>query len=171
MHVVLRPDGDPGQGLGGRLPQQPPDQGRPAFSGEKRMPGLCNDLRRQLAAVGKVGEVGADQVQVFREGLQQVPLHDRDPRRIATALPACPLMHGTGLFITLSTLSGGGTVVLIDRPGLEPHEVWSAVERDSVQVLTIVGDAFARPLLAALDEEPDRWNLDSLRAITSSGVT
>jgi fatty-acyl-CoA synthase len=95
----------------------------------------------------------------------------RAGKRAATALPACPLMHGTGLFITLSTLSGGGTVVLIDRPGLEPHEVWSAVERDSVQVLTIVGDAFARPLLAALDEEPDRWNLDSLRAITSSGVT
>jgi acyl-CoA synthetase (AMP-forming)/AMP-acid ligase II len=95
----------------------------------------------------------------------------RAGKRAATVLPACPLMHGTGLFITLSTLSGGGTVVLIDRPGLEPHEVWDAVERESVQVLTIVGDAFARPLLAALDEEPDRWKLDSLRAITSSGVT
>ena len=36
---------------------------------------------------------------------------------------------------------------------------------------TIVGDAFARPLLAALDAEPERWDLSSLRAITSSGVT
>ncbi len=95
----------------------------------------------------------------------------RAGKRAATALPACPLMHGTGLFIALSTLSGGGTVVLIDRPGLEPHVVWDAVEREKVQVLTIVGDAFARPLLAALDEEPNRWKLDSLRAITSSGVT
>ena len=40
-----------------------------------------------------------------------------------------------------------------------------------MQVLTIVGDVFARPLLAALDAEPDRWDLSSLRAITSSGVT
>jgi 3-oxocholest-4-en-26-oate---CoA ligase len=34
-----------------------------------------------------------------------------------------------------------------------------------------VGDAFARPLLAALDAAPRRWDLSGLRAITSSGVT
>ena len=39
-----------------------------------------------------------------------------------------------------------------------------------VGILTIVGDVFARPLLDALDEEPERWDLSSLRAITSSGV-
>jgi acyl-CoA synthetase (AMP-forming)/AMP-acid ligase II len=49
--------------------------------------------------------------------------------------------------------------------------VWDAVEREHVQVCTIVGDAFARPLLAALDAAPHRWDLSSLRAITSSGVT
>jgi fatty-acyl-CoA synthase len=92
-------------------------------------------------------------------------------KRAATALPACPLMHGTGLFITLSTLAGGGTVVLIDRMGLDPELIWSEVERNEVQILTIVGDVFARPLLAALEAEPDRWDLSSLRAITSSGVT
>ena len=92
-------------------------------------------------------------------------------RAAATVLPACPLMHGTGLFIALSTLSGGGTVVLIDTPRLDPTAVWSAVERESVRVLTIVGDAFARPLLQALEQEPQRWNLRGLSAITSSGVT
>jgi acyl-CoA synthetase (AMP-forming)/AMP-acid ligase II len=39
-----------------------------------------------------------------------------------------------------------------------------------VQTLTIVGDVFARPLLDALRAAPDRWDLSSLRAITSSGV-
>jgi acyl-CoA synthetase (AMP-forming)/AMP-acid ligase II len=92
-------------------------------------------------------------------------------KQAATLLPACPLMHGTGLFITLSTLSGGGTVVLLDTPRLDAVEVWSAIEREHVQVCTIVGDAFARPMLAALDAEPDRWDLSPLRAITSSGVT
>jgi fatty-acyl-CoA synthase len=92
-------------------------------------------------------------------------------RAAATVLPACPLMHGTGLFIALSTLSGGGTVVLIDTPRLDASAVWDAVERESVRVLTIVGDAFARPLLEALDRGPDRWNLRGLSAITSSGVT
>jgi fatty-acyl-CoA synthase len=92
-------------------------------------------------------------------------------RAAATVLPACPLMHGTGLFIALTTLSGGGTVVLIDKPRLDASAVWDAVERESVRVLTIVGDAFARPLLEALDAEPGRWNLRDLSAITSSGVT
>jgi 3-oxocholest-4-en-26-oate---CoA ligase len=80
-------------------------------------------------------------------------------------------MHGTGLFIALSTLAGGGTVVLVDRPGLDPALIWDEVERNAVQVLTIVGDVFARPLLAALAAAPSRWDLSALRAITSSGVT
>jgi acyl-CoA synthetase (AMP-forming)/AMP-acid ligase II len=33
-----------------------------------------------------------------------------------------------------------------------------------------VGDAFARPVLAALEAEPKRWDLSSLRTIMSSGV-
>src|SRR6185436_6672638 len=45
------------------------------------------------------------------------------------------------------------------------------VERNAAQILTIVGDVFARPLLAALEAEPQLWDLSSLRAITSSGVT
>ncbi len=60
--------------------------------------------------------------------------------------------------------------MLIDRQGLDATSVWDTVERDGVQVLTIVGDVFARPLLDALDATPDRWDLTSLRAITSSGV-
>jgi len=92
-------------------------------------------------------------------------------KRAATCLPACPLMHGTGLFIALSTLGGGGTVVLLDTQRLDADAVWDAVEREHVQACTIVGDAFARPMLAALDAAPNRWDLSSLRAITSSGVT
>jgi fatty-acyl-CoA synthase len=33
-----------------------------------------------------------------------------------------------------------------------------------------VGDAFAKPILRALDAEPDRWDLSSLLLVTSSGV-
>ena len=45
----------------------------------------------------------------------------RAGKRAGIALPACPLMHGTGLFIALSTLSGASTVVLIEEPGLDPE--------------------------------------------------
>jgi acyl-CoA synthetase (AMP-forming)/AMP-acid ligase II len=92
-------------------------------------------------------------------------------RAAATSLPACPLMHGTGLFTALGTLSGGGRLVLLDRTHLDPVAVWEAVERERVQLLTIVGDAFARPLLDALDAEPGRYVLSSLAAVMSSGVT
>jgi acyl-CoA synthetase (AMP-forming)/AMP-acid ligase II len=94
----------------------------------------------------------------------------RAGKRASTLLPAAPLMHGTGLFATIAALAGGGTVVLVDRPGLDPELVWDAVARERVQTLTIVGDVFARPLLDALRADPDRWDLSSLRAITSSGV-
>ncbi len=94
----------------------------------------------------------------------------RDGKRAATLLPAAPLMHGTGLFAALAALAGAGTVVLVDRPGLDAESIWDTVARERVEVLTIVGDVFARPLLDQLDTAPDRWDLTSLRAITSSGV-
>ena len=111
--------------------------------------------------------------QMARPGTQppDVEAAMRADKRAATCLPACPLMHGTGLFIALSTLGGGGTVVLLDTQRLDADGVWDAVEREHVQACTIVGDAFARPLLAALDAAPNRWDLSALRAITSSGVT
>jgi fatty-acyl-CoA synthase len=119
-----------------------------------------DDLYVALWQMGRPGTEPPDPLVAARAG-----------KRAATALPGCPLMHGTGLFITLSTLAGGGTVVLLDGLGLDPARVWDEVDRCEVAVLTIVGDAFARPLLDALVAEPDRWSLDSLRAITSSGVT
>ena len=125
------------------------------------------------AVMWRSGDLAAALWQMARPGTEppEARLTIERGRAAATVLPACPLMHGTGLFIALSTLSGGGTVVLIDTVRLDAPAVWSAVERESVRVLTIVGDAFARPLLEALDREPDRWHLGGLSAITSSGVT
>ena len=85
-------------------------------------------------------------------------------------LPACPLIHGTAQWTTLATLLGGATVVLGSPQGFDAAEVWSLIEREAVTRLTIVGDAFARPLLSALDAEPDRWDLSSLLVISSGGA-
>ena len=120
----------------------------------------ADDLYVALWQMGRPGTEPPDPLVAVRAG-----------KRAATTLPACPLMHGTGLFVTLSALSGGGTVVLIDDMGLDPVRIWDEIDAREVAVLTIVGDAFARPLLDVLDAEPDRWSLASLRAITSSGVT
>jgi fatty-acyl-CoA synthase len=85
-------------------------------------------------------------------------------------LPACPQMHGTGFFGTMSSILTGGCVVTVDNAHLDPDAIWSAVERNRVTNMAIVGDPFARPLLRALDEAPGRYDLSSLIAIGSSGA-
>lgn len=98
----------------------------------------------------------------------------RDAKRAGTTLPGPPLMHGTGLYAALATLSGGGCVVLIDEPGLDPNRIWNEIAGERVQVLTIVGDVFARPLLEALDALDHDVDVDidvsCLKVISSSGT-
>jgi acyl-CoA synthetase (AMP-forming)/AMP-acid ligase II len=100
------------------------------------------------------------------EHLENVKKFGPGPRQI----PVCPLMHGTGLFSTLTSFTGGGTVVTLEAHSLDPEELWGVVERHRVSSLVIVGDAFAKPMLRALDESPGRWNIRSLKVILSSGV-
>lgn len=85
-------------------------------------------------------------------------------------IPACPLMHGTGLFTAIATLSSGGGIVTLTAPAFDPIELFEAIERRRVGSVVIVGDAFARPMLQALDANPGRFDLSSLRIIVSSGV-
>jgi fatty-acyl-CoA synthase len=88
----------------------------------------------------------------------------------SSLLPACPLMHGTGGFTALETLSQAGRVVLLPSRHFDPVELLDTVAREKVNALVIVGDAFAKPVLAALDAHPGRWDLSSLVGIVSSGV-
>lgn len=85
-------------------------------------------------------------------------------------LPACPLMHGTGLFTAMNAFSMGGTIVTLESPSLDTHELWSAVERHGINNMAIVGDAFAKPMLAELDKNPGKYNLSSVTGMISSGV-
>jgi fatty-acyl-CoA synthase len=85
-------------------------------------------------------------------------------------LPACPLMHGTGMMNSMLALCMGGSVVTLESPGFDPEELFRAVERNQVYAVSIVGDAFARPILEALRANPAAHDLSSLRLINSSGV-
>ena len=85
-------------------------------------------------------------------------------------LPACPLMHGTGQFSALIALVLGGSVVTLTSRQFRPSELFDAVALEGVNSMVIVGDAFAKPMLAELDARPGCWDLSSLRMISSSGV-
>ncbi len=87
-----------------------------------------------------------------------------------TGLPACPLMHGTGWFSSLALLSTAGSVVLLEGRRFDAEELLDCYERHRVHVSAIVGDALAKPILAALDAHPGRWDLSHLRVLNSSGV-
>ena len=88
-------------------------------------------------------------------------------------LPAAPLMHGTSAISSWGVLSAGGSIVTLGSHSFDARELLDAVEEHHVTNLTIVGDAFARPILDALDEGAAvgrSWDLSSLKMIISSGV-
>ena len=94
----------------------------------------------------------------------------RENGRGPVNLPACPLMHGTGLLTAISALVAGGTVVTLPSAHFDPQELWAAVERHRVDQIVIVGDAFARPMTRALDELAGRRDLGCVLSMISSGT-
>jgi len=85
-------------------------------------------------------------------------------------LSAGPLMHGAGLLTCFMTLSRGGAISHLRERGFKAEDLLDTIDRDKVATLMWVGDAFARPVLEALDAGRDRWDLSTLRTIISSGV-
>jgi acyl-CoA synthetase (AMP-forming)/AMP-acid ligase II len=64
----------------------------------------------------------------------------------------------------------GGSVVTMTGRRFDPVELLDTVETERINSMSIVGDAFAKPILKALDAEPERWDISSLRVMVSSGV-
>jgi len=110
--------------------------------------------------------------------LGEKPSRDTEEQRARIAregtalrlLPACPLMHGTGQFTAFNALAGGGAIVTCDGQQLDPVALWATASARGTQAIAIVGDAFAKPMLRALDEHPGRFDLSQVRLIVSSGV-
>jgi fatty-acyl-CoA synthase len=90
-------------------------------------------------------------------------------RRRMLVMP--PLMHGSGFLMGIYTLACGGSVVTLPSPSFQPLEVIEACARHKPTNAVIVGDAFARPLLRALDNlGPGGNDISSLQMIISSGT-
>ena len=85
------------------------------------------------------------------------------------SLVACPLMHGTGQFSSFIALNVGGTVCLLPSRKFSAIELWNEAERLKATAIVIVGLAFSTPMLEALEANPGRWDLSSVKAMSSSG--
>ncbi|MGH0038198.1 MAG: acyl-CoA synthetase [Myxococcota bacterium] len=107
-------------------------------------------------------------------GAEPPPSIDAMVERVSAApgirsLPAPPFMHGAAHWVAFNMWHTGGTVVVqsvVDR--LDPDDIWSTVEREKIQAITIVGDAFGRPLLEQLKKK--QYDLSSLVMLTSGGA-
>lgn len=85
-------------------------------------------------------------------------------------IPACPLMHGAGLNSSTAELVGGGTVILLPSDSFHAEELWDEAARHRATRVLIVGDVFARPMARALQAHPGRWDLSTMRLISSAGL-
>ncbi|HUW00920.1 MAG TPA: AMP-binding protein [Acidimicrobiales bacterium] len=88
------------------------------------------------------------------------------------SVPCCPLMHGTGMWVgAMPALITGGTVVMLTERSFDAAELLALVEREQVTRLAIVGDAFARPILRAIEAAgPALPDVSSVKAMISSGA-
>ncbi|MFL2700627.1 MAG: AMP-binding protein [Gammaproteobacteria bacterium] len=104
---------------------------------------------------------------------ERIKEQDKDNNFIKS-LVGCPLMHGTGMWLgAFLPLNLGGTVITTPNLGFDANQLWSQVEDKSVTNIVIVGDAFAKPMLNALDiakKTENPFNIESVRTIISSGV-
>ncbi len=83
------------------------------------------------------------------------------------SLALAPLMHGNAQWTSCIALFSGNTVVLNASRRFDADEIWDLVERENVNVISLVGDAMARPLVDALAH---RSVPPSMFAIVSGGA-
>lgn len=80
-----------------------------------------------------------------------------------------PLMHAAGLWTVFSgSLAGLPVVVYDDRTRFDPAAVLSTAEREKIGLMTMVGDAYAAPLIEELLRND--YDLGSLYAIGTGGA-
>jgi acyl-CoA synthetase (AMP-forming)/AMP-acid ligase II len=107
------------------------------------------------------------------EGAAAAAVEVYEAGRRTVSLPVVPLMHTTGLFVTIGTLLVGGTVVFSPSRSLDPPAVLRVVEEERVTQLVIAGNAVARPLadeILRAERAGRPYDLGSLQRINSSGV-
>jgi 3-oxocholest-4-en-26-oate---CoA ligase len=87
-------------------------------------------------------------------------------------LPLAPMMHAAAQWTSFSWLFAGSKVVLM--PGsLDGDAVWRAVAAEKVNLLTVVGDAVARPVLDAWDRAAAAgapYDASSLFSVSNGGA-
>ena len=79
-----------------------------------------------------------------------------------------PLMHAAAQWVSLMWLLCGAKVIL-HSGGFDPVEIWQTVDAEKVSIMTVVGDAMARPLVDAWDEYGP-FEISSMYSLSNGGA-
>ena len=124
--------------------------------------------RQEDAFFGCLG--GGDPMRLQGEVTSPAELPDRIGDGGPVYFTLAPLMHAAAQWTSFMWFFVGGKVILIDGP-LDPESVWATVEVEKPNMLTLIGDAVAKPLLDAWETAPaGRWDVSSLFAISNGGA-
>ena len=113
---------------------------------------------------------GGDALQLGNAITSPEELTARVMRPGMTALPAPPFIHASAQWLAFSILFGGGKLVTLPGGRFDPAAAWRLVGTEAVNILVVVGDAMARPLLDELDTHAARYDVSSLMAVGSGGA-
>ena len=113
---------------------------------------------------------GGDPVQMGRVIRTPEELPSRVLAKPIVALPAAPFMHAAAQWLAFHEFFAGGKLVLAPGGGFDAAAIWDLVEREQVNLLMIVGDAMAVPLIDAFSARRERSDVSSLVAIASGGA-
>ncbi|OMC03265.1 acyl-CoA synthetase [Mycobacterium sp. NS-7484] len=105
---------------------------------------------------------GADHEQVGE-------IHDKVVHAGPPWFAVSPLMHAAGMWTAFSGLLSGQTVVLHDtKPRFDPRTVLETAQREKIGLMTMVGDAYAAPIVEELGRRS--YDLSSMFAIGTGGA-
>ena len=79
-----------------------------------------------------------------------------------------PLMHAAGMWTAFAALLNGLPVILYDKTRFDPRAVLETAAREKAGLMTMVGDAYAGPLVEELRTNP--YDLSALFAIGTGGA-
>jgi acyl-CoA synthetase (AMP-forming)/AMP-acid ligase II len=85
--------------------------------------------------------------------------------------PVAPLMHGAAQWTVWSMLlAGGKSLLTASRPATDYAKVWRLITDQRANVVTIIGDAVARPLIDEFLVNRDAYDASSLFSFGSGAV-
>ncbi len=86
-----------------------------------------------------------------------------------TIMCNAPLMHAAGIWVCWAALLSGSKLVLWSRPSFSAAGILEVAAREGVQVMTVIADVMARPIVELLEAEPGAYDLSSLLVVATGG--